>query len=167
MDQIRLGGPGPVADANMQEIPLFDRTQLSLMGEWTDIWFLSLLVLVGISIVLRRKTVLWFIVAALSFLVGMGSYAPSGFPLPMLYVNRALEWFGIGMHLPFHISVAGVIALLIAALHCGKIRSAELAPIAVLRSVQHWGNLHLASSKLSATGGNIGFQSFTSRKQLQ
>jgi len=37
-----------------------------------------------------------------------------------LYINRALEWFGVGMHLPFHIFTVGIISLVIVALHAGR-----------------------------------------------
>ena len=110
--QLQIGGSGPVADERMQDLSWMARTQLSLMDDWwMDIWLWALLPVVWSGGQRFKDASIWIWVCGLSFLVGMGSYAPSGWSLPMLYGNRFLEWFGVGMHLPFHISTVGIFAL--------------------------------------------------------
>ena len=115
--QLSEGSIGPVADFGTSAIPWLARTQLSLHDAWwTDLWLWSVIPLCCIGWAAQKEIYVWATVVLLSFLVGFGSYAPNGQVLPMLYGNRLLEWFGVGMHLPFHVSAVGVLAVLVLAL---------------------------------------------------
>lgn len=120
-EQLKFGGSGPIADAGMQDLSWIARTQLSLMEYWwMDLWVWALIALVWSGLRRVQHANIWLWITVLSFLVGMGSFAPSGWSLPMLYGNRLLEWFGVGMHLPFHVSTVGVLALIVLGLQASR-----------------------------------------------
>lgn len=119
--QLKYGGTGPVADAGMRDLSWMARTQLSLMEEWwMDLWVWSMLLVAWSGFQRFKDAFIWFWVCGLAFLVGIGSFSPSGWSLPMLYGNRLLEWFGVGMHLPFHISTVGVLSLIVLGVHASR-----------------------------------------------
>ena len=126
-------GSEMVSDAHLSNIPWMIRWQLSEVGAWwSNLWLIFLVsaLFVGRKYFLddcalnqtSSKVRHWHHPLILisctlaAFLLGAGSYTPHQSPLPMLWINRFLEWFGLGMHSPYHLSTIGVLCLTVLAI---------------------------------------------------
>ena len=138
------GGNTPVVDAELAHLPIAQKWQLSLripalLSPW--FWVLALLCIRSLRGNIRRHR-FYLLAIATSFLIALGSYTGSGLPLPMLWINRFLQYYGIEMHLPMHLSSLGIIALIIIALqdsfHPKMLLTALLLHLILIAPMESW-----------------------------
>ncbi|NOY24234.1 MAG: hypothetical protein GXP62_00010 [Oligoflexia bacterium] len=99
------GAQGPEPDHAIIAQPLLARTQLIGNSDTRQVgWIMGLGLLSASLLITRWRAQLGLIVAGgVGLILSLGSATPGGLPLPMLWINRALLWFGSPLHLPFHL----------------------------------------------------------------